>query len=87
MALFQERLKERGGEIPPRYSPPPIESFRGSLENELVHHIRYATRSEAYASVQEYIEILYNRPRRHSRLGYPSHAVFAEKYDEIQAVA
>ena len=46
-----------------------MESFWGSLKNELVHHCRYATRAEAQASIREYIEIFYNRQRRHSRLG------------------
>jgi putative transposase len=48
----------------------PIESFWGCLENELVHHRRFATRAEARAAIREYIEIFYNRQRRHSRLGY-----------------
>jgi transposase InsO family protein len=52
------------------YDNAPIESFWGSLKNELVHHQRYATRAQAIASVREYIEIFYNRQRRHSRLGY-----------------
>lgn len=32
-----------------------------------------------------YIEIFYNRQRRHSRLGYLAPAVFAQKYSEQQA--
>ncbi|MFM5169428.1 IS3 family transposase, partial [Aeromonas veronii] len=42
------------------------ESFWGSLKNELVHHHRFKTRAEAKAAIQEYIEIFYNRQRRHS---------------------
>lgn len=50
-----------------------------SLKNELVHHCRYATRAEAEASIREYIEIFYNRQRRHSRLGYvPKMGTFAK---------
>ncbi|HGJ9107932.1 TPA: IS3 family transposase, partial [Pseudomonas aeruginosa] len=52
------------------YDNAPMESFWGSLKNELVHHQRYATRAQAEASIREYIEIFYNRQRRHSRLGY-----------------
>ncbi|WP_156943104.1 IS3 family transposase [Pseudogulbenkiania sp. MAI-1] len=58
----------------------PIESFWGTLKNELVHHRRYATRAEAEASIREYIEIFYNRQRRHSRLGYLAPAEFTRKY-------
>lgn len=69
------------------YDNAPMESFWGSLKNELVHHRRYETRSEAEASIREYIEIFYNRQRRHSRLGYIAPAVFAQTYRKQQAVA
>jgi putative transposase len=62
------------------YDNAPMESFWGSLKNELVHHRCYATRSEAISSIQEYIEIFYNRQRRHSRLGYWAPAVFAQNF-------
>ena len=63
------------------YDNAPMESFWGTLKNELVHHCRYATRAEAKASIREYIEIFYNRQRRHSRLGYLAPAVFAGQAD------
>lgn len=69
------------------YDNAPIESFWGSLKNELVHHCRYATRAEAEASIREYIVIFYNRQRRHSRLGNISPAVFAQKFSTQQAAA
>jgi putative transposase len=50
----------------------PMESFFASLKKELVHHENYQTREEARASVFEYIEVFYNRVRRHSALGYQS---------------
>jgi len=46
------------------------ESFFGTLKTELVHHQRYATREAALQSLFEYIEVFYNRRRRHSSLGY-----------------
>jgi transposase InsO family protein len=48
----------------------PMESFFGSLKTELVHRTRFATRREARAALFEYIEIFYNRQRRHSSIGY-----------------
>ena len=42
------------------------------LKKELVHDEDYATRAEARASLFEYIEVFYNRVRRHSSLGYKS---------------
>jgi putative transposase len=50
----------------------PMESFFASLKKELIHHEDYATREEAKASIFEYIEVFYNRIRRHSSLGYQS---------------
>jgi transposase InsO family protein len=67
------------------YDNAPMESFWGTLKNELVHHRRYATRAEAKASIREYIEIFYNRQRRHSRLGYLAPAVFAKNFSLLKA--
>ena len=50
----------------------PMESFFASLKKELVHDEDYATRAEARSSIFEYIEVFYNRVRRHSSLGYKS---------------
>ncbi len=60
------------------YDNAPMESFWGSLKNELVHHRRFATRTEADSAIREYIEIFYNRQRRHSRLGYVAPAIFVQ---------
>lgn len=49
---------------------PPMESFFGSLKNELVHRTRFKTRDEARRAIFEYIEVWYNRKRRHSAIGY-----------------
>jgi transposase InsO family protein len=48
----------------------PMESFFSSLKTELVHRTRFGTRAEARAALFEYIEIFYNRQRRHSSIGY-----------------
>lgn len=48
----------------------PMESFFSSLKTEMVHRIRFRTRREARAALFEYIEIFYNRQRRHSSIGY-----------------
>lgn len=49
-----------------------MESFFHSLKTECTHHERYMTRDEAKKSVFDYIEVFYNRRRRHSFLGYKS---------------
>lgn len=50
----------------------PMESFFATLKKELVHDEDYQTREEAQASIFEYIEVFYNRQRRHSTLGFKS---------------
>ena len=49
-----------------------MESFWGSLKNELLHQRRFATRAQARAAITEWIEVFYNRQRLHSALGYQS---------------
>ena len=56
------------------YENAPIESFWGTLKNELIHHRRYATREQARCEIAEYIDLFYNRQRRQARLGYLSPA-------------
>ena len=56
----------------------PMESFFASLKKELVHDEDYDTREEARASIFEYIEVFYNRQRRHSSLGYVSPAEYEQ---------
>jgi putative transposase len=54
------------------YDNAPTESFFGTLKTELVHHCHYQTKAEAKTDIFEYIEVFYNRFRRHSALHYQS---------------
>jgi len=58
----------------------PMESFWGTLKQELVHHRHYRSRSEAMEDIMEYIEIFYNRQRLQAKLGYLSPAAYTQKY-------
>jgi putative transposase len=51
-----------------------MESFFNSLKNERVFHEDYETRAQAKQDEFEYIEVFYNRSRRHFALGYRSPA-------------
>ena len=64
------------------YDNAPMESFWGTLKQELVHHRRYRTRQEAIRDITEYIEILYKRQRLQPGLGFLSPAVFEQRYYE-----
>lgn len=82
---FQNRLKEYGmvcsmsrkGNC---WDNAPTESWFNSLKNERVHGLRYATRAEMTAASFEYIEVFYNRRRRHSTLGYKSPMQFLDDW-------
>jgi putative transposase len=54
----------------------PMESFFHSLKTEWVVFEDYKTRSEARSSLFSYIELFYNRKRRHSSLGNKSPMAF-----------
>ena len=61
------------------------ESFFNSLKNERVHGSRYETRDEARTDLFEYIEVFYNRRRRHSALGGQSPATVYAAWLKIQS--
>ena len=56
----------------------PMESFFHSLKTELVMHCDYKTRDEARASLFDYMEVFYNRQRRHSTLDYVAPLAFEQ---------
>jgi transposase InsO family protein len=57
-----------------------MESFFSRLKVEFVYAENFKTTDEAYRGLFEYIEVFYNRVRRHSSLGYVSPAQFEENY-------
>jgi len=64
-----------------------MESSRGTLKQERVHHRHYRTRQEAIQDITEYIEVFYNRQRRQARLGFLSPAAYAQQYYAEQLAA
>ncbi len=58
-----------------------VESFFGLLKRERVNRVRYRTRDEARADLFNYIEVFYNRKRRHGYLGNISPA----DYEKVSA--
>ncbi len=57
----------------------PVERFFATRKRELVHRRQYQTREEARADIFKYIEVWYNRRRRHSSLGYLSPEEFERR--------
>ena len=59
----------------------PTESFFGTLKTEM--HLRgdpFNSHAEARRGLFEYIEVFYNRQRRHSTLGYKTPMEFEQQY-------
>ena len=63
------------------------ESFFSSLKTELVHRTVFLTHESARMAIAEWIEVFYNRQRRHSSIGYTTPAEFEERFymSETQA--
>ncbi len=57
-----------------------VESFFGTLKNELIYRKLLMTRDEARSEIHNYIEVFYNRKRRHSSIGYSTPVGFEDNY-------
>jgi len=75
---FRQSMSKKGD----CYDNAVAESFFHTLKTEHVYQHSYSTRAEAQHSIFEYIEIVYNRQRKHSALGYRSPVSF-----ELDALA
>lgn len=58
-----------------------VESFFASLKKEKIYRKRYGTMEEVKKDVFWYIEMFYNRKRRHSALEYMTPIEYRLKYD------
>lgn len=79
--LLSKTMRERGvrpsmGSISSLWDNAAMESPMGIVKSERVHAQTYAAREEAALDLFEYIEVVYNRARIHSALGYLSPAEF-----------
>ena len=89
---YQKRLKDAGivcsmsrrGNC---WDNAPTESFFASLKKEMVHRTRFESREQARSAVFWWIEVWYNRKRRHSTLGYLSPEAFERKHQQEQEAA
>lgn len=61
----------------------PMESFFSRLKVELIYAEQYSTIDEAESGIFEYIEVFYNRLRRHLSLGY----IIPAEYERTAAMA
>ena len=64
-----------------------VESFMATLKWELVAGANWPTRRPAARALFEYLEIWYNRQRRHSSLGYRTPVEYAAQLARTQRTA
>ena len=64
-----------------------VESFFGSLKNEWVKGKIYETHEDGEKDIFKYVEVFYNRKRRHASPGYVSPAVYEEMHEMKQGRA
>ncbi len=56
------------------------ESFIATLKCELLYRYSWPTRTDAELAIFGFIEVFYNRKRRHSTIGQVGPLVFEERY-------
>lgn len=77
--LTQLQLRQSAGRTGICYDNAMAESFFGTLKNERVNRVTYATREQARRDITRYIEFWYNRNRLHSSVGYrPPYEVYTQ---------
>lgn len=89
---FQQLLKKHGiiasmsgtGNC---YDNAAMESFFHTLKTEHIYFEYYSTREQAKQSIFEYVEVFYNRKRRHSTLGYISPIGFEKLWQQQKSVS
>jgi putative transposase len=89
---FGARMRAAGiaasmGTVGDSYDNAMAESFFASLETELIDRTTWRSHAEARAQVFEWIEVFYDRQRRHSALGYLSPCEFEARYRVAGAAA
>jgi putative transposase len=87
---YQKKLKQRG--VVPSMSRKgncwdnaPAESFFSTLKREAIPDEGFVTRDQARAALFDWIEVVYNRSRRHSSVGHVSPAAYEAKRQEKAA--
>ncbi len=89
---YQNILQQKGivGSMSRRgncYDNAPTESWFATLKRELVYRTYYTTHAEARQNIFEYIEVWYNRQRKHSTIGFMSPVAYEQQWKKSTAKA
>jgi putative transposase len=83
-ALEAAGARQSMGRVATCFDNAACESFFATLKTELVHTRAWPTRQVARTAIYEYIEVFYNRRRRHSSLDYLSPAEYERRHHQQQ---
>jgi transposase InsO family protein len=86
---FTDKVRQAGlmpsfGSVGDVFDNAMMESFWSTLQIELLDRQRWKTRLELSNAIFEYIEVFYNRRRRHSQLDYVSPIEFERSLNDQQ---
>jgi putative transposase len=80
-------IRSSMGSVGECYDNAMAQSFCATLECDLLSHSSFPTHADARAALFDFLEIFYNRQRRHSALGYLSPDAFERRFLETLVVA
>jgi putative transposase len=83
-ALETAGARQSTGRVATCFDNAACESFFATLKTELVHTRALPTRQAARTATYEYIEVFYNRRRRHSALDYLSPTEYDRRHHQQQ---
>jgi putative transposase len=83
-ALEAAGVRQSMGRVATCFDNAACESFFATLKTELVHTRAWPTRQAARTAIYEYIEVFYNRRRRHSSLDYLSPTEYERRHHHQQ---
>lgn len=86
-ALEAAGARQSMGRVATCFDNAACESFFATLKTELVHTRAWPTRQAARTAIYEYVEVFYNRRRRHSALDYLSPAEYERRHHQQQQPA
>jgi transposase InsO family protein len=89
---FSQRIRDAGlaqsfGTIGDAFDNAVVESFWGRMQTELLNRRRWKTRVELSTEIFDWIEVFYNRSRRHSSLGMRSPVNFEKLHADNPTAA
>jgi putative transposase len=83
-ALEVAGLRQSMGQVATCFDNAACERFFATLKTELVYTRTWPTRQAARTAIYEYIEVFYNRRRRHSALDYLSPTQYERRHHQQQ---